>query len=411
MARCHAAAVLLACSLHSDATPPSPLEIPFAPAPVSINGDLSEWQGAATLTLFKDNGRGERDNAAEVRLLCDTANLYVAFKVSDTELRASQVRDSSSLWYDDAVAVFLDTRHDASDRVEIISTEEFERRGGVTWSEGRRAYLEDDDYNLMVNARGSIAAFKGRDLDPECPGWRADIVRAVVCTGTLNEPSDIDSGYVVEAAIPWKVVGVEPRSGTVIGVDFAFNDADADGNRHSADWCDIRPFSQPHLWGDLILPEMSVANRPPGRLALALGAAVLLCATAVVGLKMRLRRARPGRESGQRTLPHAEAVQRIEAYLAEHYASENTSVESAANYLGLSVRYFQKILKRAGKPTFSRMLSEMRIQKAEQLLRNTDRTISEICFEVGFKRPDAFARLFRKHRGFSPSEFREKTDS
>ena len=54
------------------------------------------------------------------------------------------------------------------------------------------------------------------------------------------------------------------------------------------------------------------------------------------------------------------------------------------------------------------LMSEARIKHACQLLKHTDKTISEIAYACGFTDPKYFSRSFKQSKGLSPSEFREK---
>ena len=54
--------------------------------------------------------------------------------------------------------------------------------------------------------------------------------------------------------------------------------------------------------------------------------------------------------------------------------------------------------------TFIRML---KIHQAAQLLRNTDASVSDIAYDMGYKNTSKFADAFREIMGETPSEFRE----
>ncbi|WHY78348.1 AraC family transcriptional regulator [Neobacillus sp. WH10] len=53
-------------------------------------------------------------------------------------------------------------------------------------------------------------------------------------------------------------------------------------------------------------------------------------------------------------------------------------------------------------------ISEYRILKAKDLLRNLDFTITDITFELGFTNPVSFSKMFKQHVGVSPIQFRKK---
>lgn len=53
-------------------------------------------------------------------------------------------------------------------------------------------------------------------------------------------------------------------------------------------------------------------------------------------------------------------------------------------------------------------LIEYRLRNGIELLRTTDMTVTEICYEVGFNGPSYFSESFRKAFGCSPLEYRKK---
>ena len=51
-------------------------------------------------------------------------------------------------------------------------------------------------------------------------------------------------------------------------------------------------------------------------------------------------------------------------------------------------------------------VNEVRVERAEVLLKSTSETVSEIAASVGFDDVNYFTRVFKKHRGISPGFFR-----
>jgi len=45
------------------------------------------------------------------------------------------------------------------------------------------------------------------------------------------------------------------------------------------------------------------------------------------------------------------------------------------------------------------------MDKAKEMLKESNRTIKEICFEIGYNDPNYFSRLFKKNVGVSPTDF------
>ena len=94
------------------------------------------------------------------------------------------------------------------------------------------------------------------------------------------------------------------------------------------------------------------------------------------------------------------------AYLEQHYA-EAISLDHAAEMVGLSKYYFTKIFKRHTGQTYYDYLSFLRVQAAENLLRDNLLPIADIAAACGYASISSFNRVFRKLKGCRPSEYRK----
>lgn len=98
-------------------------------------------------------------------------------------------------------------------------------------------------------------------------------------------------------------------------------------------------------------------------------------------------------------------------YLHTHYDQE-LSLDAVADQFHLSVSYLARLFRDYTGKTFLEYLHELRINSAASLLQgDTQLTISEIAYMVGFQSYRTFSRVFREYRGISPSDFRKKTSS
>jgi two-component system response regulator YesN len=93
------------------------------------------------------------------------------------------------------------------------------------------------------------------------------------------------------------------------------------------------------------------------------------------------------------------------AYLDQHYAGE-VSVEDVARSAFISPSRLSHVFKDATGMSLIDYLTQIRIDRAQHLLAETDRTVAEICFELGIQSPTYFTRLFRRMTGTSPSQYR-----
>ncbi len=345
-------------------------------------------------------------NSCEIITTIPFTNLN-AFVITDTELLGSRVSDDGELWLDDAVEVFIDAKHNAA-AVGEMSEEQYLREGGRLW--GRyRVFLQDDDFHFIVNVRNTIATCRGKGLDFADSSWDADIPYSVLVHGTINVNTDVDEGYAVEMGIPWKAIGVKPRSRMVLGADFAIEDVDPE-KRFPSDWCELAHFTQPHKFGHIVLeggPDISVPQTKKA-LWIVSGVLVAIGITGLVFWRNRRRLLTGEAETADITEHRLERIARqAQAYIEEHYTSDELTTAQAARHLCVSERYLQMILKKQGKPSFRDMLSAYRVERAEAFLVGTDKNVTEIAFDVGFNSPDTFSAAFRKRYGMSPSEFRK----
>lgn len=88
-------------------------------------------------------------------------------------------------------------------------------------------------------------------------------------------------------------------------------------------------------------------------------------------------------------------------YINENYA-EDITAEQAAEKVNMSYSYFAKSFKAATGRTFTEYLNITRINEAEQMLINTDLTVSEIATRCGYNNISYFISLYKKHKGITP---------
>lgn len=92
-------------------------------------------------------------------------------------------------------------------------------------------------------------------------------------------------------------------------------------------------------------------------------------------------------------------------YINSNYNYEIT-MEQVANHVSVSSYYFSKIFKEILGENYIDYVTNIRMNKAKEILLKTDISIKEICFQVGYNDPNYFSRAFKKSVGVSPSEFK-----
>jgi AraC-like DNA-binding protein len=83
-------------------------------------------------------------------------------------------------------------------------------------------------------------------------------------------------------------------------------------------------------------------------------------------------------------------------------------IEALAASVHLSRAHFIRSFKETFGETPHRYLQRRRLERAMALLRETDRPVTEICFDVGFASLGTFSRTFHDIVGTSPSAYRER---
>lgn len=88
--------------------------------------------------------------------------------------------------------------------------------------------------------------------------------------------------------------------------------------------------------------------------------------------------------------------------------AEPLCVSRLANIARMSQAHFIRSFRAAFAETPHRYLQRRRVERAMYLLRNSDRSITDICFDVGFGSLGTFSRTFHDIVGESPSAFRQR---
>jgi YesN/AraC family two-component response regulator len=97
----------------------------------------------------------------------------------------------------------------------------------------------------------------------------------------------------------------------------------------------------------------------------------------------------------------------IRRCVAERYADAELSTESVCAELGMSRSYLCKIMKKAIGKGFVEYLAGYRVERAKELLRSTDKKLSEIAELVGYTDQRYFGAVFKRETGMTTTEFRE----
>ena len=107
-------------------------------------------------------------------------------------------------------------------------------------------------------------------------------------------------------------------------------------------------------------------------------------------------------------LDHDEAdIIRRYNYLVEKHFKEKHTVEDYAELLFKSPKTLSNLFKKMGSKTPLQFIQDRKLQEARSQLVYTDKSVSEIGYDIGFSDIQSFSRFFKKKEGQSPAEFRK----
>lgn len=99
-------------------------------------------------------------------------------------------------------------------------------------------------------------------------------------------------------------------------------------------------------------------------------------------------------------------IEQARVFIHDNYADPNISLHVVASAIGFSPNYFSTIFSQETGQTFIEYLTKTRIEAAKIALRETDRKLADIAFDIGYNEPQYFSYIFKKHTGLTPREYR-----
>lgn len=102
------------------------------------------------------------------------------------------------------------------------------------------------------------------------------------------------------------------------------------------------------------------------------------------------------------------AVLQVIRIMRTNYADKDLSVKSLAESVYLTPTYLSGLFKKRTGKTIGQYLTELRIEYSMQLLMDKQLKLYHIAEMVGYEDPNYFAKIFKRHVGMTPSEYREK---
>lgn len=229
-----AACLLLFCE-KPEYTPPR-LNCHRISTPLKIDGRLEEpvWQTTPFIVLRNPITGDLPKQRTIVMTGWDSTYLYLAYVVKDSSLESTLSGRDQQLYTQDNVEFFVDPDFD-------------------------HLYYAEFGWNCLSATYDLF--WKGRKKTTRKPdaGWNMPgVLFAVRVHGTVNQSDDVDTGMVVEVALPWKELAelsydpLKPSLADSLLVNFCRTEGRQPGSENTA-WCRTgnRSFHDLHMWGTL----------------------------------------------------------------------------------------------------------------------------------------------------------------
>jgi AraC-like DNA-binding protein len=102
-------------------------------------------------------------------------------------------------------------------------------------------------------------------------------------------------------------------------------------------------------------------------------------------------------------------IHKVEDFIEENKLEEKTipSIEDVASVMAMTPRYLSDALKAETGKTAMENLHLHMIDKAKDMLLESDDTVATVAYGLGFEYPQYFARLFKKKTGMTPTQYRQ----
>jgi AraC family transcriptional regulator, regulatory protein of adaptative response / methylphosphotriester-DNA alkyltransferase methyltransferase len=92
--------------------------------------------------------------------------------------------------------------------------------------------------------------------------------------------------------------------------------------------------------------------------------------------------------------------------IVEAEYQHDLALDDIARRVASSRRQLQRAFAEIGNTTFREFLTEVRMDRAAEMLANGHGTVREVAHRVGYRQPAQFAKAFRKRHGVTPSRYR-----
>jgi AraC-like DNA-binding protein len=101
-------------------------------------------------------------------------------------------------------------------------------------------------------------------------------------------------------------------------------------------------------------------------------------------------------------------IHRLKQYVTDNFSSDQVSLSFLSLKFGMNMYQICRLFKREFDVNFHAYLTELKMLRAKEYLRDTSMAVQDIAYLVGFKELKYFFKVFKKQTGFTPSEYRNQ---
>ncbi len=99
-------------------------------------------------------------------------------------------------------------------------------------------------------------------------------------------------------------------------------------------------------------------------------------------------------------------IHKAKEYVNSNYCNEDISLNLVASNVFISSSHLSSIFSQKTGQTFIKYLTDLRMNKAKELLKSTNLRTSEVGYQVGYRDPHYFSYLFKKTQSCTPKQYR-----
>ncbi|MBU5351161.1 response regulator [Paenibacillus barcinonensis] len=105
---------------------------------------------------------------------------------------------------------------------------------------------------------------------------------------------------------------------------------------------------------------------------------------------------------------YSDVIDQVKSYVSQQYNNDQVSLKTISAHVRISSSHLSKIFSQETGQTITEYLTQVRINKAKELLKTTSNKTFEVAYKVGYNDPHYFSNIFKKTTGCTPKEFRSQ---